>query len=136
MRNEFCSRVSGVMTTFASCAPATTNIWADNNYICFADTITSLFAGFAVFSVLGNMAHHERSIAADSAPLRAALCEMNVEKGLELSCPASCGVCEEDTWMLLQHAECCGNFQVGTADAQRFVLAFSVLSLALPLTSL
>jgi hypothetical protein len=119
------------MTTYASYAPATTNIWADNNYIFLGDTITSLFAGFAVFSVLGNMAHRERSIAADSPALRVALCRENVLKGLELSCPARCEMCEDVSWTHLQEAECCGYFQAGSFNTQHFNLAFAVLSLCL-----
>jgi hypothetical protein len=113
------------MSTYASYSPATTNIWADNNYICYGDSITSLFAGFAVFSVLGSMAHRERVIAADSAPLRVALCTVNE---LKLSCPADCNMCADAAWTELAQAECCGDFQTGTVSAQSFILAFSVPS--------
>jgi hypothetical protein len=111
------------MTTYASYAPATTNIWADNMCICFGDTITSLVAGVAVFSILGNMADRQRTVTSNSAPLRVALCEANE---LELSCPTDCTMCGGNAWMNLAEAECCGAFRTATVSAQSFILAFSV----------
>jgi hypothetical protein len=117
------TRCAGVMSAYASFAPATTNIWVDNNCICFIDCLTSLFAGFAVFSILGNMAHRQRSIAGESPGLREALC---IQNALNLECPADCVLCKGDNWMMLPQAACCGAFEVRNVAAGSFILAFSV----------
>jgi Sodium:neurotransmitter symporter family len=113
----------GVMSAYASFAPATTNIWVDNNCICAIDCFTSLFAGFAVFSILGNMAHQQRSIAGASPDLRQALCTQNV---LNLQCPADCALCGEEDWMSLPQSSCCGKFETRNVAQGSFILAFSV----------
>ena len=117
---------AGVMSAYASYAPATTNIWADNNYICFINCFTSFFAGFAVFSILGNMAHRQLDIAADSPDLRIALCTQN---SLNLECPAECSLCGAEDWLSQVPAvrsACCGNFVTQTVAEGSFILAFSV----------
>ena len=114
------------MSAYASFAPATTNIWADNNYICYINCITSFFAGFAVFSILGNMAHRQREIAGGSGVLRIALCEANQ---LDLNCPADCSLCGQEGWMSLADSACCGDFSTDNVSTDSFVLAFSVRGL-------
>ena len=122
------------MSAYASFAPATTNIWADNNYICYINCITSFFAGFAVFSILGNMAHRQRTIAGDTPALRVALCEQETMDGtLELVCPTDCNMCvgEGDAWMSLVEggvdvSACCGNYATGNVAKAGVFLAFSV----------
>ena len=116
------------MSAYGSFAPATTNIWADNNYICYINCITSFFAGFAVFSILGNMAYRQREIAGDSPALRNALCTENAQ---ELSCPTDCGMCEGDDWMNLIESgvdvsACCGNYATDNVAKGGVFLVFSV----------
>lgn len=118
-----CMHCAGVMSAYASFAPATTNIWADNNYICFINCFTSFFAGFAVFSILGSMAHRQSVIAGDSSDLRIALCTQN---SLDLACPAECSRCGQDDWMSLPQSSCCGNFQTRNVAEDSFILVFSV----------
>lgn len=126
---------AGIMSAYASFAPATTNIWMDNNYIAGINVATSFFAGFAVFSVLGNMAHQQTVIAGRSADLRVTLCE---ENAFQVQCPDECAQCGGDFWMDLEHSVCCGNFntrngvEVSANVAENsFILAFSVRSLLL-----
>ena len=122
------------MSAYGSFAPATTNIWADNNYICYINCITSFFAGFAVFSILGNMAHRQREIAGGSGALRIAMCELEKAEGaLELACPIDCNDCEGvgDAWMFLVEggvdvSACCGNYATGNVATAGVFLAFSV----------
>jgi hypothetical protein len=115
------------MSAYASFAPATTNIWADNNYICYINCINEVFAGFAVFSILGNMAYRQRTLAFENPALRVALCinERNT-KELGLTCPSNCDLCGEVDWLDLPEAACCGNVDTGNVSAQTFALAFSV----------
>ncbi|KAL0477308.1 sodium- and chloride-dependent GABA transporter [Acrasis kona] len=52
---------SGTMTAFGSFNDENQDVVSDNLIICIAETSFSLFAGFAVFSILGYMAH-ERGV--------------------------------------------------------------------------
>ena len=121
---------AGVMSAYASFAPATTNIWADNNYICYINCITSFFAGFVVFSILGNMAHRQRTIAGENPALRVALCESNEQSLGDLNldgCP-ECSLCGLAGWQNLQYSACCGDFSTDNVAQDSFVLVFSVRS--------
>ena len=113
------------MSAYGSFAPATTNVWADNNYICYINCFTSFMAGFAVFSILGNMAWRQRSIADSSPALRVNLCDANA---LDLpECMAvDCSMCSTEDWMNIASSVCCGNMEVNSVAKGGVMLAFSV----------
>eukprot|EP00892_Ulva_mutabilis_P009295 jgi/Ulvmu1/6738/UM030_0073.1 len=127
----------GIMSAYGSFAPATTNVWADNNYICYINCFTSFMAGFAIFSILGNMAWRQREIVDGSADLRLNFCNQNV-----LDLPAcrldngmDCSTCIVDDWKNVANSICCGNFETGSVAQGGVMLAFSVYPASLQFLS-
>ena len=117
------------MSAYGSFAPATTNVWADNNYICYINCFTSFMAGFAVFSILGNMAHRQRVIAGDNPDLRINICNAYVgDTNSNVICPEDCGICGQADWLSLEHTACCGDFQTASVADGGIELAFAVRS--------
>ena len=116
---------AGYMSAYGSFAPATTNVWADNNYICYINCFTSFMAGFAIFSILGNMAWRQRGIADGNPQLRVNFCTTNP---LDLAeCTAmDCDSCSAEDWMNVATSICCGNFETGSVARAGVMLAFSV----------
>ena len=112
----------GIMSAYGSYAPTTSDIFADNMMICYINCLTSLMAGFAVFSILGNMAQRQTDIAAGNAGLREAICEADTMG----SCPANfdCSDCRNDDWM--DAGACCGAVQTSNVAEGGIYLAFSV----------
>jgi Sodium:neurotransmitter symporter family len=91
---------AGIMSAYGSFSPATTNIWADNNYVCYINCITSFFAGFAVFSILGNMAHRQREIASGNPQLRVNICK--ADDIADVICDFDCNLCANEGWKQLE----------------------------------
>ena len=121
------SLLAGIMSAYGSFAPATTNVWADNNYICYINCFTSLMAGFAVFSILGNMAFRQREIAGSNPDLRVNLCGTYVsDPDSDVVCPASCGLCADPDWASGPYAACCGDFKTDSVAQAGIMLAFAV----------
>ena len=118
---------AGIMSAYGSFAPATTNVWADNSYICYINCFTSVMAGFAVSSMLGNMAWRQRSIAGGNADLRVNICTSYVGgTSQDMMCPESCDMCGQPDWRDLQYSACCGDYQVDNVAQGGIMLAFAV----------
>lgn len=115
------------MSAYGSFAPATTNVWADNNYICYINCFTSIMAGFAVSSILGNMAWRQREIAGGNADLRVRICDdYTSNPNVDILCPESCDSCGLPDWRTLATSACCGDFQIGNVAEGGIMLAFAV----------
>lgn len=85
-------------------------------------------AGFAVFSILGNMAWRQTRLAADDPALRMTICANQLED--EVECPAAftgCDMCQsEELWQA--GGRCCGAFTTNTVAQGGIYLAFAVRS--------
>ena len=98
---------AGVMSAYGSFAPSSTNVYADTTIVAWADTGTSLLAGFAVFSILGNMAHRQTEAAASNPALRDSICEEAViSESSVCSSDFNCSACAGPGWKAL--GACCG----------------------------
>jgi len=115
------------MSAYGSYAPASANVYADNTLICYINCFTSLMAGFAVFSILGNMAHRQTQLSAADPLLRMTICEDKVSADTS-ECPlefTGCDMCErEDTWRA--GGQCCGAFTTTSVAQGGIYLAFAV----------
>ena len=123
------SLAQGIMTAYGSYSPDTTDVHTDNLWICFANTLVELVAGFAVFSTLGNMAARQTALAAVNPELRMNICRQAFADGAEPDCGPqfdSCEVCGTGDWQL--GGACCGAFETSNvADIGR-KLGFTVRS--------
>lgn len=89
-------------------------------------------AGFAVFSILGNMAYRQTVLAENDPALRVTICEDQLSS--EVLCPTDftgCDMCESDLWRL--GGRCCGAFTTNTVARGGVYLAFAVCSALRPL---
>lgn len=113
------------MSAYGSYAPTTTDIYTDNTLICYINCLTSLLSGFAVFSILGNMASRSTAISAGDPALRVEICKAD-----EDNCAAfDCSTClDEGAWNQIPGAEspCCGNFDTDNVATGGVFLVFAV----------
>lgn len=116
-----------MIAAYGSFAPATANLYADSSIICYADTATSMLAGFTVFSLMGYYAQEQTKIFAKSEPLRASFCAQDIATGAGL-CDAltDCSACEAPGWESL--GACCGvtGAQDVVSSQSKFTMAFLV----------
>eukprot|EP00892_Ulva_mutabilis_P009294 jgi/Ulvmu1/6737/UM030_0072.1 len=126
----------GIMSAYGSFAPASTNVWADNNYICYINCFTSVMAGFAVSSLLGNVAWRQREVAGQNADLRVNICaEYIADQDRDILCPDLCELCRLPDWRTSEHAACCGDYQVANVAEGGIMLAFAVYPAAMQFMS-
>ena len=120
------SVAQGIATAYGSFAPAVANLYADNLIIIGLDTMTSVMAGFAVFSILGNMAERETEAAAASPALRISTCERQLKLPEAGRCDIDmdCNLCQGSNWA--EYGACCGSMSVDTVAQTTLELAFSV----------
>jgi hypothetical protein len=111
------------------------DLLTDNGIICYADVLTSLLAGFVVFTILGNMAWRQTGLAAANPGLRETICQAKMEDwaGGLITCPdlfkGDCSMCLGDAWRTA--GACCGAFTTDNVAKAGIYLAFAVCSLQL-----
>jgi hypothetical protein len=110
---------TATLAAYGSYVPSVANIYADCTIIALVDSATSFLCGFAVFSILGNMAFRQTSIASDSPELRSNICAV-----MCLSKEYDCSICATEEWRT--GGICCGNVLTNNVAEGGIFLAFSV----------
>jgi hypothetical protein len=125
----------GFIAAYGSFAPATANLYADSMIVCYADTATSILAGFTVFSMMGYYAQEQTKIFAKNGPLRTNFCAQDIANGAGLcDSMTGCGPCEASGWESV--GACCGfsGVQDVVSSQSKFNMAFLVRTSAASLS--
>ena len=86
-------------------------------------------AGFAVFSILGNMAYRQTQIASENPELRFNICQGKIDSS-DVVCPdvvTDCTFCRGDNWQ--DGGQCRGLASTDNVAQAGIYLAFSVRTL-------
>lgn len=112
----------GLFTAYGSYAPTGTDVYTDSYIVASINMLTEILAGFAVFSMLGNMAEHQTEVAAGNPALRENICLRD--------CTAfDCAMCRQEDWLeSVPQAmrKCCGLYETANVAAETRTLGFAV----------
>jgi hypothetical protein len=99
----------------------------DGTIVAYADSSTSIVAGFAVFSVLANMAVRQTATASAHPELRQSICEQALDVCNFMVDLGGCAICRsQDRWSSPEVGSCCGNVDTHNVAKGGVSFAFSV----------